>query len=40
MEAMKMENEMRAAHDAKIKTIHVKEGENVDTNTQLITFDK
>ncbi len=40
MEAMKMENEMRAAHDAKIKTIHVKEGENVETNTQLISFEK
>jgi acetyl/propionyl-CoA carboxylase alpha subunit len=40
MEAMKMENEMRASHDAKIKSIHVKEGENVETNTQLISFEK
>jgi biotin carboxyl carrier protein len=40
MEAMKMENEMRAALEVKIKTIHVKEGENVETNTLLISFEK
>jgi len=40
MEAMKMENEMRASKDVKIKAIHVKEGENVETNTQLISFEK
>lgn len=40
MEAMKMENEMRASCDVKIKAVHVKAGENVETNTQLITFEK
>jgi acetyl/propionyl-CoA carboxylase alpha subunit len=40
MEAMKMENEMRAASDVKIKTVHVKESENVEANTLLISFEK
>lgn len=40
MEAMKMENEIRAARDAKIKAIHVKDGETVETGAQLISFDK
>lgn len=40
MEAMKMENEMRADSDCKIKTVHVKEGINVESNTLLISFDK
>lgn len=40
MEAMKMENEMRADADCKIKTIHVKEGSNVESNTLLISFEK
>lgn len=40
MEAMKMENEMRAARDAKIKAIHVKEGENVESGANLISFEK
>src|ERR1700722_19826116 len=31
MEAMKMENEMRAAHDCVIKEINVSEGSSVDT---------
>ncbi len=39
MEAMKMENEMRASHPVKIKKIHVKAGENVDSGTLLITFE-
>jgi biotin carboxyl carrier protein len=40
MEAMKMENEMRAGTDSKIKTIHVKEGEAIEANTLLVSFDK
>lgn len=40
MEAMKMENEMRASQDVKIKTVHVKEGENVEANVVLISFEK
>jgi biotin carboxyl carrier protein len=39
MEAMKMENEMRASHDAKIKEVHVKTGETVDSGQLLISFD-
>lgn len=40
MEAMKMENEMRAASDVKIKDILVKEGENVESGAVLVTFAK
>jgi acetyl/propionyl-CoA carboxylase alpha subunit len=40
MEAMKMENEMRSGHDSKIKSVHVKEGETIETNTLLISFEK
>lgn len=40
MEAMKMENEMRADRDVKIKSVHVKEGVNVESGTCLISFDK
>jgi acetyl/propionyl-CoA carboxylase alpha subunit len=40
MEAMKMENEMRAGADTKIKTVHVKPGDTVETNTELISFEK
>ena len=39
MEAMKMENEIRASHDVKIKEILVKEGANVESGVVLITFD-
>lgn len=39
MEAMKMENEMRAGRDAKIKKVHVSEGQNVEGDTILITFE-
>jgi biotin carboxyl carrier protein len=39
MEAMKMENEMRAAHDVKIKEISVKQGDSVDSGAILIKFD-
>jgi biotin carboxyl carrier protein len=40
MEAMKMENEMRAAANVKVKDVLVKEGENVETGATLITFEK
>lgn len=40
MEAMKMENEMRSAHDAVIERVFVKEGDNVETNAALISFKK
>jgi biotin carboxyl carrier protein len=39
MEAMKMENEMRAAHDCVIKEITVTEGSSVDTGATLVTFE-
>lgn len=38
MEAMKMENEMRADDDVKIKSVHVKEGDSVEAGALLITF--
>lgn len=40
MEAMKMENEIRAPQDAKIKAVFVKQGETIETNTVLISFEK
>jgi biotin carboxyl carrier protein len=40
MEAMKMENEMRAAGPVKIKEILVKPGENVESGATLVTFQK
>jgi biotin carboxyl carrier protein len=40
MEAMKMENEMRAVADVKIKEIFVKEGENVESGATLVTYAK
>ncbi len=39
MEAMKMENEMKAQNPAKIKKILVKTGDNVETGTLLIQFE-
>lgn len=39
MEAMKMENEMRASSDATIKKIMVSAGDNVETGSLLIQFD-
>jgi len=39
MEAMKMENEMRAASDVKIKKIYVKQGDSVETGSVLIQFE-
>lgn len=38
MEAMKMENEMRATSDTTIDKVHVKEGENVEGGTMLISY--
>ena len=40
MEAMKMENELRAAHAATIKAVHVTEGQAIEANTVLISFAK
>lgn len=40
MEAMKMENEMRASADVKIKEVLVKEGETVESGETLVTFVK
>lgn len=40
MEAMKMENEMRAVGDVIVKEILVKEGENVESGAELVTFTK
>ncbi len=39
MEAMKMENEMRAASDVKIKEICVKQGDSVESGAVLIKFE-
>lgn len=39
MEAMKMENEMRATHDVKIKEICVKQGDSVEAGSVLIKFE-
>jgi biotin carboxyl carrier protein len=40
MEAMKMENEMRATNDVKIKQICVKQGESVEAGAVLIKFEE
>jgi acetyl/propionyl-CoA carboxylase alpha subunit len=40
MEAMKMENEMRASSDVKIKQICVKQGDSVENGAVLIKFEK
>ncbi|AHI07338.1 putative methylmalonyl-CoA decarboxylase, gamma-subunit [Bdellovibrio bacteriovorus W] len=39
MEAMKMENEMRASRDVKIKEIKVKQGDSVESGAVLIKFE-
>lgn len=39
MEAMKMENEMRATRDVKIKEIRVKQGDSVESGALLIKFE-
>lgn len=38
MEAMKMENELRAVGDAVVARVHVREGETVDRDDILVTF--
>jgi biotin carboxyl carrier protein len=40
MEAMKMENEIRADHEGKVATVHVTEGVNIEANAPLISFEK
>jgi biotin carboxyl carrier protein len=40
MEAMKMENEMRAPVDVKIKEVMVKQGDSVEAGSVLIKFEK
>lgn len=40
MEAMKMENEMRATRDVKVKEIKVKQGDSVESGAVLITFEE
>ena len=39
MEAMKMENEMRASHDTKIREVLVKAGDSVESGQKLISFE-
>nr|BFD61271.1 hypothetical protein CKG001_33780 [Bdellovibrio sp. CKG001] len=40
MEAMKMENEMRATRDVKIKEVRVKQGDSVESGAVLIKFEE
>lgn len=40
MEAMKMENEMKAANDVKIKSILVQKGQSVEAGAELITYEQ
>lgn len=40
MEAMKMENEMRATRDVKIKEVKVKQGDSVESGAVLISFEE
>lgn len=40
MEAMKMENEMRASHNVKVKEVLVKAGDNVESGAKLINFEQ
>jgi biotin carboxyl carrier protein len=40
MEAMKMENEMRAGRAVTVKEVKVKAGENVESGATLVTFEK
>ena len=39
MEAMKMENEMKASHACVIKDILIKKGDSVETGATLIKFE-
>lgn len=38
LEAMKMENVIKAPADAKVSVVHVKPGDNVEKNQQLVSF--
>ncbi len=38
LEAMKMENEIKAAHDATVASVAVNKGESVDTGAVLVTL--
>lgn len=40
MEAMKMENDMKASHDVTIKEVRVKEGQSVESGALLVVFEK
>ena len=40
MEAMKMENEMRATHDVTVKEICIKQGDSVESGAVLIKFEE
>lgn len=39
MEAMKMENEIKATHDVTVAEVRVKEGSSVDSGAVLVTFE-
>jgi biotin carboxyl carrier protein len=39
IEAMKMENELKAKAPGRVRTVHVKMGEAVDGNVKLVTFE-
>ncbi len=39
MEAMKMENEMRAPHDSKVRDVLVKPGDSVESGQKLVLFE-
>jgi biotin carboxyl carrier protein len=39
VEAMKMENELRAARDGRVRDVAVKEGQSVDAGTVLLTVE-
>ena len=38
LEAMKMENELKAGGDAIVETVHISEGQAVESNALLLTF--
>jgi len=38
VEAMKMENELRAAHQGVVEAVHVKAGDRVEKGTPLVTL--
>ncbi|MEQ1875483.1 MAG: biotin/lipoyl-containing protein [Bdellovibrionia bacterium] len=40
MEAMKMENDMKAPHDVTVKEVRVKEGQSVERGATLVVFEK